>query len=139
MKVWKVGATLSALTSCIALITQAELTSASAHSEANSSDIWSFESFELSWLEPYPDCATHNSCVFVVITETARCFKDVVVKFTISDEDDLFLGTQTQVINSRDFFSGQSYEIGTDSENVSYFAIDDVACGAGQDSTEHYI
>lgn len=139
MKIWKVGATLSALTCCLGLIAQAQFTPVNAQSEPAISESWTFKGFQLEWLEPSPDCKISSSCVFVVITETSTCSQGVIVNFTISDEEDIYIANQTQIIPLKNFDSGKAYEIGTDSENVAYFAIDDVTCGVGWDTTERYI
>jgi hypothetical protein len=139
MRVWKIGATLSALTSCSALIVQALFSSPVTSSLDVPKDTWSFEYFDARWLEPSPDCAINDSCVFVVITGTRSCPYGVVVHFTITDEKDQYIASQVQFIGSEHFVSGTAYEIGTDSENVAYFSIDDVTCGTQQDTTEHFV
>lgn len=139
MKFWKIGASLSAMTSCIALIVQAQLGSTDQSITNQGVDIWSYEYFDSWWFEPSPDCTIYNSCVFLVIREVEPCDSDVVVAFTVSDEKDLFLGSQTHVISASQFRSGEAVEVGTDSADVSYFAIDDIRCSTGWDTTERNI
>lgn len=135
MMFWKIGASLSALTSCIALIVQAQLGSTSELLPFETEEVWSYEYFDAWWFEPSPDCNIYNSCVFLVIRETAHCSSDVLISFTVSDEKDLYLGSQTHVISAPKFRSGEAVEIGTDSEGVYYFAIDDILCSNGWDTT----
>jgi hypothetical protein len=137
--VWKIGASLSALTSCIALIAQAQLNSANQVAPPFAHDKWSYEYFDAWWYEPSPDCSIYDSCVFLVIEERVECSADVLVSFTVSDDKDLFLGSQTHVITASTFKSGEVVEVGTDSANVAYFAIDEITCSTGWDTTERSV
>ena len=133
------GATLSAMTCCIASIAQAVLPSESLNREREYSTVWSFDYFDAWWYEPSPDCSIYESCVFLVIEERVECSADVLVSFTVSDDKDLFLGSQTHVITASRFKSGEVVEVGTDSANVTYFAIDEIACSTGWDTTERSV
>ncbi len=139
MDVWKIGASLCALTSCIALIAQAQLNSANPVASPWEHDKWSYEYFNAWWYEPSPDCSIYESCVFLVIEERVACSADVLVSFTVSDDKDLFLDSQTHVITASTFRSGEVVEVGTDSADVAYFAIDDIACSTGGDTTERSV
>jgi hypothetical protein len=139
VKMWKLGATLSAMTCCIALIAQAVLPSESPNRAREDSSVWSFDYFDAWWQVPSPDCELSNTCVFIVIKETRKCSKDILIDFTVTDSNDLFLSSQTKVIEHRHFKSGSIYEIGTDTPKVGYFAIDGISCSAGWDTTVHEI
>lgn len=139
MQIWKIGAALSAMTCSVALIAQALLPSEATPLVGNKADHWIYGDYGASWQEPSPECELTSSCVYLVIEESKSCSADVVVDFTITDEEDGYLASQTMVILRREFESGQAYEIGTDTPDVGYFEIDEIRCSIGTDTTEHEI
>jgi hypothetical protein len=142
VSLWKLGACISALTTLVALVVHLQFSSQQIPTqitEQSPSEIWHFESFDAWWLEESQECVVSNSCVYVVILETHQCDQDVIVDFTITDSKDLFIDSQTQIIPASRFKSGQAFEIGTDTNEVEYFAIEQVSCGLGWDTTQHEI
>lgn len=142
MKIWKLGASVSAVTSLVALVVHLQFSSAQSQTiqhETQKNDVWHFQHFDAWWPEVSEDCLGSASCVYLVIKETLTCEQDVLVEFTVTDDKDLFIDSQTKVIKATSFKSGQSFEIGTDTDGVYYFAIDQVTCGTGWDTTQHLI
>lgn len=139
MQIWKIGAALSAMTCSIALIAQALLPSDANDGLARGSEYWTYGDYGASWQDPSPECELSSSCVYLVIDESKSCSADVVVDFTITDEEDKFLASQTMIILRGEFESGKAYEIGTDTPDVGYFEIDEIRCSIGTDTTEHEI
>lgn len=140
MKFWKAGASLSALTSLAALTVHLQYSfhqTSSQSLEVPVADVWHFKGFDAWWDDSSASCERSESCVFVVIEETQACSKDVLVQFTVTDKKDLFIDSQTKVIPASEFWSGESFEIGTDTLRVEYFSVDSVTCGIGWDTTQH--
>lgn len=140
MKFWKVGATLSALTSLAALTVHLQYSFQQTKPqslEVQVADVWHFKGFDAWWDYSSASCERSESCVFVVIEETQNCSKDVLVQFTVTDKKDLFIDSQTKVISASEFRSGESFEIGTDTLRVEFFSVDSVTCGNGVDTTQH--
>jgi hypothetical protein len=140
VKVWKVGATISALVSFAALIVHLQYSSQPTRSkslEVPATEVWHFGGFDAWWADSSGYCERSESCVYVVIEETQTCRQDVLVKFTVTDKKDLFIDSQTKVISASEFRSGDSFEIGTDTLRVEYFSVDSVTCGNGLDTTQH--
>lgn len=139
MQIWKIGAALSAMTCSIALIAQALLPSEANGGSVSEAEHWTYGDYRASWQDPSPECELSSSCVYLVIDESKSCSADVVVDFTITDEEDKFLSSQTMIILRGDFESGKAYEIGTDTPDVGYFEIDEIRCSIAMDTTEHEI
>ena len=132
---WWVGFSLSALTTVSAALVGLTLKDQVAPLSMSASDKYLFDNYEAWWpdeeFDQSHDCISYTSCVFLIVNEIKSCNQDILVAFTVTDEQDIYVGEYLRVLDRKDFKSFLPVEIGSDNPEVFYFAIDNITCGNG--------
>jgi len=131
LAIWRIGASVSALISLGALATMVLMggpTTTGKAMELSSIEIYDFGAFEAWFPVESPECSEFDSCVFLGIRNLKPCSLHILVEFTVTDEKDNYLSTQSLVIQQSDFTASSPLEIGTDIQSVGYFTIDQILC-----------
>lgn len=132
---WWVGFNLCAFTTIAAAVVGLTFKDQPPYQSTTTSEKYIFDNYEAWWpdeeFDQSHDCLSYASCVYIVVSEIASCNQDVLVAFTVTDEQDIYLGEFVRVLERKDFKSSQPFEVGSDSPEVFYFAIDNITCGSG--------
>lgn len=134
MRLWQVGAIVSSITSLSGVAGMVLATNEEPMLGNQSAEVFKFDDYTARWGPDELFCEEYDSCVFLVIDRQGSCSLSTVVEFTITDEEDAYLGTQRLVVSDKLIGSTSPVEIGSNISDVGYFAIDNILCSSAVDS-----
>lgn len=139
MKLWQAGATLSAALSICGLVGMGLFGLESTKLALSPEEAFEFDGYTAWWGPDELSCQEYESCVFVVIHQESVCPESTVVEFTVSSEMDLYLSTQRLVIENALIDENEPVEIGSDTSDVGYFAIENISCSSLVETVERSV